>query len=61
VEGSDIKTLKADLTQLNSFVESPAGFRENILQSINARDILIEKLDATMPKLKPLNTKALLN
>ena len=53
--------LKADLNQLNSFVESPAGFRENILQSINARDILIEKLDAAMPKLKPLNTKALLN
>lgn len=31
------------------------------MQSINARDALIEKLEKEMPILKPLNTKALLN
>jgi hypothetical protein len=60
-KAAEIKSLKADLTQLNSIIESPADFRENILQSINARDVLIEKLDQSMPDLKPLNTKALLN
>lgn len=41
-------------------LDNAAGFRENILRNIDTRDVLVNKLDNSMPELKPINTKSLL-
>jgi len=60
-EKSAIIDLKQDLLKLNSMLENAAGFRANILRHIDTREVLIDKLDQSMPALKPISTKSLLN